>query len=350
MSADCLILASLGDMPMQLWNILWFVVTPVLALAGAGWLLQKRFGLDMTTLTRLNFYLVIPALVYYLVVDSKLEAAQAAEIVLFTVCMLASNAALTYLVALIRRVPNQYRSAMMMTVVFNNSGNYALPLQELAFAPRGLGGAAMGMQVFVMIVQNVATFTLGILLVASGSSRRRPWKENLRQIVQFPPLYALAAAIITVQLRSAMGPDAAAAVGNALAPLWQVVAHVKEAFIAVALVTLGAQLATVPAGGRSYPVTLSVILRLLVPPLTGVGLVYLLGLAGPDATETQRFLAQVLIVSTGSPTAVNAMLLCLQFDNQPDYAARAVFYSTILSPLTMTMVIYVATGGVLPGL
>jgi hypothetical protein len=44
------------------------------------------------------------------------------------------------------------------------------------------------------------------------------------------------------------------------------------------------------------------------------------------------------------------MMLCLEFDNHPDFAARAVFYSTLLSPVTVTGVIFLAQSGLLPGL
>jgi predicted permease len=41
------------------------------------------------------------------------------------------------------------------------------------------------------------------------------------------------------------------------------------------------------------------------------------------------------------------MLLCVAFDNHPDFAARSVFYSTLLSPITLTMVIYLSRSGLL---
>jgi hypothetical protein len=39
----------------------------------------------------------------------------------------------------------------------------------------------------------------------------------------------------------------------------------------------------------------------------------------------------------------------MEFENHPDYAARAVFYSTLLSPVTVTLVIFLARGEILPG-
>ena len=43
------------------------------------------------------------------------------------------------------------------------------------------------------------------------------------------------------------------------------------------------------------------------------------------------------------------MLLCLEFDNHPDFAARAVLYSTLLSPVTVTLVVFLAQSKLLPG-
>jgi len=54
-----------------------------------------------------------------------------------------------------------------------------------------------------------------------------------------------------------------------------------------------------------------------------------------------------LLIGTAVPSAVNCALLCVQFDNHPNYAARAVLYSTLLSPLTVTGVILFAQGGFL---
>ena len=63
-------------------------------------------------------------------------------------------AAVTYAVAVLRRVPPAQRRAMLMTTMFYNSGNYGLPLQDLAFRASGMGTAAQSLQVFVVIVQN----------------------------------------------------------------------------------------------------------------------------------------------------------------------------------------------------
>jgi predicted permease len=228
---------------------------------------------------------------------------------------------------------------LLMTTLFYNSGNFALPLQDLAFQGSAQSAQAMSLQVFVMLVQNFTGFTLGVILAASGQPNRH-WKQNLLYIVRFPPIYALAAALVTVQIRTLLGPDLAGVVAGAIRPFWNGLTFARDAFMAIALVSLGSQMALLRPAANRYPVTLSVILRLLVAPAMAIGLIWLLGLNG--------LVAQVLIIGAGTPTAVNSMLLCLQFDNHPDYAARAVFYSTLLSPLTVTCGIFLAQQA-LPG-
>jgi predicted permease len=327
----------------QFGQIFYTIVLPILILVGVGWLLERTLRLDVATLGRLNFYFTMPALIYFSLVTSSITADMVAWVVAFVLGCMAVQALVTWLGARLRGAEPDLTRAMMMTTMFNNSGNYGLPLQRLTFGADQAGNTAVGYQVFVMLTQNFSNFTLGILL-AAGGKKDRHWRENLRHVAKFPPLYALAAALVSIGIRWALG-GVPPALATALAPLWKVVVWVKEAFLAVALLTLGAQLALVrrEAGGRS--VTPSVVLRLVGGPLIAVGVilgaVYAFGLEG--------LILQVLLISAATPTAVNTMLLCLEFDNNPNYAARAVFHSTLLSPITVTLVVFLARAGFLPG-
>jgi len=334
---DTVLLASVGQLAGQLGHIFYFTVLPILLVAGLGYLLQKRLGLDMPTLTRLNFYFIIPPLIYVSIITSEVDLGQVGTVLGFCLCLQAFIWAATLLAAALRRVPRDQWRAMLMTTMLYNSGNYGLPLQDLAFRRFDLHGLAASLQIFVMLFQNVLGFTVGVFLI-SGGRKDSHWREQLMHIVKFPPLYAIVASLVTIQIRSWLG-DGAPRVAEALSPFWQAILYVKGGFFAIALCTLGAQLATVRSGGPRYPVTLSVLLRLLAAPAMGLAVIYLLGLEG--------VIAQVLLISTATPTAVNAMLLCLEFKNHPDFVARSVFYSTLLSPVTVTLVIFVAQGGFL---
>ena len=323
----------------QLGHIFYFIVLPMLVLAGIGYLVQKKVGLDRHTLKALNFYFVMPGMIYYSILTSKMTVSQVGTVVVFALTLLVSMVLVTALVAKLRGIPRRYRNTMVMTTMLFNSGNFGLPLQERAFHHAGLSSDATGMQALVMITQNLFTFTVGIL-IAAGGRKERHWKENLLHIAKLPPIYALTAAVLTVQVRNGLS-GVSPSLGDAVEPWWKVVVYVKEAFFGVALLTLGAQLATVQRGKDRYPIRWSVFMRLLVGPLIALGIIYAFGVSG--------FIAQVLLIASSAPTAVNCMLLCLEFDNNPDYAATAVFYSSLLSPVTVTLVIFFAQGGFLPG-
>ncbi|RYG57869.1 AEC family transporter, partial [bacterium] len=76
----------------------------------------------------------------------------------------------------------------------------------------------------------------------------------------------------------------------------------------------------------------SLSLRLVVAPILGFAVVWALGLHGT--------VAQALTISTAFPTAVNSALLALEFDNEPEFAAAAVFYSTLFSVVSVSFVIW----------
>jgi predicted permease len=330
---------SVTELPARLGEIFYFIILPMLLLAGIGFVIQRFLGLDMPTLTRMNFYFVTPGLVYFSLVNSSVTAGQVGLLVGATLVTMVLVGVATLLVAWLKKIPRDRYNAMLMTTMLNNSGNIGLPLQDLAFRGMGLGAAAMSYQVFVMLTQNVSHFTLGVVLAAGKA--KRPWKENLLHVAKFPALYALAAALLTVWIRGQLGSHAPAA-AKALEPFWEVMRQLRLAYVPVALATLGAQLAMIPRGADRYPIPTSLILRLVAAPLLMLVLIYALNIHG--------FLAQVLLIGSAVPSSVNSALLCLQFDNHPNYVAKTVFYSTLLSAFTMTVVIFLAQGGFLPQL
>jgi hypothetical protein len=343
------------DLPAQLGAIFYFIVLPLLLLVGIGCLLQRTLGLDILTLRRLNFYFVMPGIIFCSLVQAQFRAGDVVTVVAFALALQLVLGSLTWLLSVARRVPPGQRNAMVMTTIYYNSGNFGLPLQDLAFHAVGQSAFAQTQQVFVMATQNLTNFTFGIIL-ATGGGKRQSWRRNLGHMLRLPPVWVLLAAFVTIGLRDALAD--VDWVETAVQPFWKTLLYVQNAFIGIALLTLGAQLAYVgpraarhegprgahadaTADGPRYPVAWSVALRLLGGPAVAVGLVYAFGLTG--------LLAQVLLISSASPTAINCMLLCMEFDNHPDFAARAVLYSTLLSPITVTLVVFFAQSHVLPG-
>ena len=115
-------------------------------------------------------------------------------------------------------------------------------------------------------------------------------------------------------------------------PIYTPINYVSNAFIATALLTLGVQLGSMKWKFQLSDVILSNVLRLLVGPAVGFGVVLLLGIDG--------VMAQALVLSCAVPTSLSSVLIAVEYDNEPEFSSQAVFSSTIFSIFTVTLVIY----------
>lgn len=307
------------------------VTAPVLLVVGVGFLLRRFMRIDTETLTTLNFHFVIPAMVYVLLLSSDLSGRDVRLTLGVSLAATLAWGAAAYALALLCRSPRSMRGPVVMAMMFVNCGNVGIPVLELAFRGTPAQDRVVGVQIFVILVQNVLTFTLGTALVSARRSRRVLGAAS--QMLRFPPLYAIAAALVTIAVADALGGSADAA-GRALRPAWDAVLYIKDAYIAIALITLGAQLADVRSERREGPVWWSVALRLLAGPS--------ITLAAVSAAGVQGWLAQVLVIGGAVPAGVNAALLAVKYRRHAGYLTRVVVLTTVLCPLTITATIVLA--------
>ena len=147
-------------------------------------------------------------------------------------------------------------------------------------------------------------------------------------MLRLPFIYALAAALVM----KAAGVDGEVLRGVPV--VWNPLSVISEAYVAMALLTLGAQMARVRLVRAPLDLCLSVGLRLVAGPLVGFALVALAGLEG--------LLAQILVIGVAGPSAVASAVVAIEFRNRADFAASAVFVSTLGAGLTVPVVIFIA--------
>ena len=299
-------------------SIIWEVIAPIFAMVGLGYLVQKRVGLDLQTLARLNFYVFVPAFLFVKIYESTLSLADVGRIGLHFALFFGIMGALAWGLAGVFGLGERMKRALTASVIFYNSGNYGIPVAQLAFH-----GAALPLQVQATMVmfQNISTFTVGVFIMAGGRGGRK--RDTLLEVFKLPMIYVLVLAGVMRFFGWAPLP-----------PVNTALHFLSNALVPIAVVTLGAQMAGLPVPKFGRALSLSLALRLVAAPIIGFGLVWALGIKG--------LLGEALMVSTCFPTAVNSALLALQFENEPEFAAAAVFYSTIVSTLTVSATIYVA--------
>ncbi len=292
-------------------TIFWSIVLPVFILLAVGFALDKAFRLDITTLVRINFYVFSPAIVFLTLVKSNLQASDILSIVGFTVVHEVILAAIAFGLFSLRPFVEK-RTVLTYGAVFYNSGNYGFPLMLLAFGP-----GAVGVIAIVLVVQIIFLFTVGMLSFVGGQSAR----ESLGRLLRTPVIYAV---ILGLALRG-LGI-------NLEGPLVTPIDRLGEAFIAMALLTLGVQLARSPFAGDALRVSSVSVLRLAVSPLLAAGLAALLRLPAE--------IGMVLVVGAGLPVAVNIFILATEFNHDAEFASRIVFWTTLLSVLTIPVLLW----------
>ncbi|WP_178023993.1 AEC family transporter [uncultured Paenibacillus sp.] len=292
------------------------VVLPIFVLIGLGALMQRAFKLDLYTLAKINFYFVTPAVVFVSMYESEMSAELLGSVTGFYVLYVLLLYGVSLLVSRRLKFGPGMRAAFTNSLILDNSGNYGLPINQLAFKGDPL---AASVQALVMTFQSLVTFTYGVMSVQRAKSGGT-LKAALIGFLKMPVPYALVLGMVLHLLGWPLPYFVAKPLG-----------YIADSMVAIALLTLGAQIVKYPLRLDRIDVYVSVALRLLIGPAIGFTLVWALGLKGIPA--------QALLIASGMPTGVNSTILAEEYDNEPDFASQTVLISTLLNIVTMTALI-----------
>ncbi len=281
---------------------------------GSGWVLDRRYRLDLDTLVKLNINLFVPAFMFVHVVDSDLAGGVALRVIGFTACVIASMFFLSALLGKIAGYDRPHVRSLQLATMFYNSANYGIPLMTLAFPATGAV-----LQVFIVLVQNLGTFTIGLFL--ANSAHRSGWRALLPTLRQVS-IWAVAAAFAVRALHWPV---------QEWRWLWVPLQYFSSALVAFAMVTLGVQLSQTEPRQPAGRIAWALVLRLVVSPLIACALVPVFGFTGEPA--------KMMIISASFPTAVNTALIAHEFHADSHFATAAVFYSTLASMFTVTLLV-----------
>lgn len=290
-------------------------IVPLSIMIAVGIVLRRSFNLDMKTLSKLNFYLFSPCIVFKLLYETTLSYAVIGQVLLFFACFYAVLILLTELMIRLRNYRAGMRSAVRNSVLFYNSANYGVPLNQLVF----VGDAfTLSIQIIIMMMQNLIPNTYGVYSV---NAHRMTLRQTMKTIFSLPSIYAIPLAFLMKGFDLPVPP-----------PIYTPINYAASGFIAIALVTLGAQLGGMKWQIRFGDVAWANFMRLCAAPLLGFAVVWAMGIHG--------IMAQALVLSCAVPTSLSSVLLAVEFDNEPEFASQAAFSSTLFSIFTVTMTIY----------
>lgn len=307
-------------------SVLLEVLLPVALVAGAGYVLRRRFPLDQVTLNRVVIFGMSPALIFTSLVRFDLSGGGALRMLALSVGIVAVMGVLTAAIAVPLGLRGPDLSAMLLASLFMNSGNFGLPAARFAFGEEGFALA-----LFYFIAQSIMAQTVGVAVAAWGSASAGPGmlRQVAGRVLRMPQLYATAAALAV----RATGFDPDAASGLAVG-IFRGLTLLSEATLPMMLIVLGAQLAGGVVVEDPWLVALVTGLRLIVAPLIAYGLGLAIGL-------DQLGLA-VGVMLSGMPTAVHTTIVALEFNTRPSLVVGAVVATSALSLLTLSVILTLA--------
>jgi len=288
-------------------------ILPVFIAAGLGYLLDRKFHLDVKTISRTSFYVLAPCLIFTSLTRSSVSGEELGRIVLFEVLVTAVLLIVTWSSAQLARLNRQQESAFLLSVLFVNAGNYGLSVNLFAF-----GEEALARALIYFVGSTVLLNSLGIFLASRG---RADAKAALLNVFKVPMIYAVVLAFVARSLPWSVTETS----------WFRGLDTLGRAGVSVMLLLLGMQLARNSLGKELKRISAATFMRLVLAPLLSLALAAVMGLAG----DTRR----ACVLEASMPTAVTSVILALEFDVLPDFVTGVIFLSTLLSPLSLTVLI-----------
>ena len=287
------------------------VVLPVFLVIGLGALVGRVLRLEIAPINRLSIYAVLPALVFRSMSELSFAEIPAVRLVGAFLVFLAAVAAIAWL--LTARLPASSRRALVGTSMLGNAANMNLPVTLFA-----LGAAGLDRALILYVVSVVTMYLVGPVLFG----RQLSFGRVVRTVATFPALWAALAGL------------AVARSGVTLPlPLSRAVDLTADAAIPLMLLILGVQLVRAGRWRPTGRVVFAVGLKLLVAPLLAASVGWTFGLRGVDLAA--------LTLLGAMPTAVNAVMLTLEFGGDARQVSDTVALGTLSALVTLPLVLTV---------
>jgi len=290
------------------------VIAGLLLLVGVGVVLRLTGLLSADEVQPINtvlLYVGVPALVFRAVHPAKLTPELLiVAAVAWVVALLAFG--LAWLAARALRLGPRSTGALMLAAALGNTGYIGYPL-TLAF----LGHTGLVRAVFYDVFGTVlALLTVGFA-VASHYGRAEERVNVLREIVKFPPVIAVFAALVLHPL-----------------PIPNLVSSGIDAFanMTVPLIMISVGVSLRPTAVREHGFTIGVVgaIKLLAAPLVALLLGRLL-FGGAPAIE------RLVVLEAGMPSMMLGLIVGRRFDLDHELIAAAIVVTTAASAITVPL-------------
>jgi predicted permease len=298
---------------MALLNVFANNLLPILLLSGAGFVLGRSLKLDSRPLGRVIFYILSPALIFNILTSSKLAVESILLMMGYAAATMIIIAGIAFVAGKIFRLEQSVLTIVVLTSFFANNGNYGLPLISFAFGQEALAYASI-----YFVTNSLLLYTVGVLIASLGHLQL---KEALKGLLKVPAIYAIILAVIFIQTGWSFP-----------SPIQKTVELTSGAAVPAMIILLGLELQKAEWTNNIKAVSIPVVCRLLIGPVIGIAMAALFGL--------DKVASRDGITEAGMPSAVMTTVLANEYNLDSSLVTAIVFVGTILSPLTLTPLLY----------
>lgn len=290
------------------------ILLPIFLLIAAGALFSRILKPTLEPLTQLALFLAAPALVFHALVRYPISFQEVGRLMALMVLYVGILWALSEFLVRVLRLEDSLGRAFLLATVPMNVGNYGLPLVRFALGPE-----TEGFSILVFVVFNIPLVTWAIWVAAGGTlGSARGMKDALKIPIFQATLLAFLFGGLGWTLPS---------------PLSKSLGLLAQAAIPLFLVILGMQLDRTRIDRWGWDLGLAVFVRLAVSPFLAFGLAHLCGFQGLPV--------KVIVLQTSTPSAVLTLLYALRFGCQPQWMASVIFFSTVFSVASLSVILTV---------
>jgi predicted permease len=298
---------------MPLLNVFVNNLLPILLLSGAGFALGRTLKLESRPLGRVIFYILSPVLIFNLLTNSKLAVETIIMMMGYSASVMLIVAGIALLLGWLLHLEREMLMVVVLTSLVANNGNYGLPLISFAFGQEALAYASI-----YYVTSSLMLYTVGVVIASLGHLQL---KEAIMGLLKVPAIYAIILAVLFIRTGWTLP-----------APIQKTVELTAGGTIPAMLILLGLELQKVEWKQSLRPLSIPVVCRLLVGPIIGLVMAVLFGLSSTAH--------KVGITQAAMPSAVMTTILASEYKLNASLVTAIVFVSTILSPFTLTPLLY----------
>jgi hypothetical protein len=289
------------------------ILLPVFSLVLVGYLAGPRLNLEARTLSKLSYYILVPAFIFDVFSSAHIEPGLAARMAGYIMAVTIGGILVSVIIARLLGAGRQMVAAYILIAAFGNVGNFGLPVIQFKLGEDALLAAS----VYFLVAS-----TFGFVVGVTAATWNRPG-SHLRAVgaaLATPGVVAVLPAFLVNGLHLPIPVFADRAIGL-----------LAGALIPLMLLTLGVQLAGMGRPRIDRHVLAASMVRLLVGPLLAI---LLAGVFALDGIERGAG-----IIQAAMPAAVLTSLIALEHELMPDFVTTVVLFSTLASAVTLTVVL-----------